>query len=393
MVAYRASAAGWIDNVGGRSDSNRETLVGGRLALRWKPDPNWTVDLATSGQFRTVRDSQYVDGDTGDLKRPARMLEPRDTDARLGSLSISGAIGGLQLTSVTGISTQELVAHHDATPLAAELGTSGTTEVRDDRKYTLLDQEIRLSSGSHRALSWLGGISLIKASTNGKITASDAQRSVPLLRFRRSIFEAAAFGEASMPLTRSLSVSSGARIFYNDVEDERSSSGESDVRGRGVLRLSGSMALNWNPASDRQFFLHIATAYRPGGLNLVPQATPRTYLADHLVSIEGGSRVSLQNSIKLDLTVFASRWRHVQADELLPNGLVGTRNVGDGLNFGAEGDVRWTFAPSTSLNLSFLTQSARLESTSGSPDCPARCALGPSRATFEAECITPQLLI
>ena len=155
MVAYRAFDAGWIDNVGGRRDSNRESLVGGRVALRWKPNSQWTVDLTSAAQSRTARDSQYVDGDLGALDRPARLLEPRDIDAKLGAMSISGPLGALSLTSVTAISNQELVTTYDATPLAAVLGTAGTTRVRDDRKYSVFDQEIRLSNGARGAFRGL----------------------------------------------------------------------------------------------------------------------------------------------------------------------------------------------------------------------------------------------
>src|SRR5205085_4135730 len=199
-------------------------------ALRWKPYSQWTVDLTSAAQSRNARDSQYVDGNLGALDRPARLLEPRDIDLKLGAMSVSGPIGALRVTSVTSISGQELVTTYDATPLASVLGTAGTTRVRDHRKYSVFDQEVRLSNDATDAISWLGGISVLKAATNGHITASDAQSSVPLLRFDRSVFEAAVYGDLTTPLTRTLSASGGARVFYNDVEEEGASKGGSGMK-------------------------------------------------------------------------------------------------------------------------------------------------------------------
>jgi outer membrane receptor for ferrienterochelin and colicin len=67
VVGYRGFQDGWIDNVGGRADSNREELIGGRMALRWTPATDWTVDLAGAIQNRRAQDSQYVDGSLGAL--------------------------------------------------------------------------------------------------------------------------------------------------------------------------------------------------------------------------------------------------------------------------------------------------------------------------------------
>ena len=367
MVAYRALDAGWIDNAGSRHNANSELLVGGRVAVRWRPAVDWTVDLASAIQSRETRDSQYVDGDLGPLNRPARLREPRDSDIKLASLSIEGPLGALRLTSQTAISHQELVTSFDATPLAPVLGTVGATRVRDDRRYSVFDQEIRLSNDSDGPIAWLGGLSVLKASSNGRITASDALTSVPMLRLDRSILETAAFGEITARLTRALSASAGARLFYNDVEEEGATNSGSGMKARGVVRPSASADLNWTPRPGRQFYLRVATAYRPGGLNVVPEAVPRTYAADHLVTAEAGTRLLVAGGVALDVTAFASRWRHVQADELLSNGLVATQNVGNGENLGVDGELRWAIQPGSSIDVSFLAQTARLDSTADSP--------------------------
>ena len=107
------------------------------------------------------------------------------------------------------------------------------------------------------------------------------------------------YGDLTAPLTRTLSASGGARVFYNDVEEEGATNGGSGMKGHGVVRLSASADLNWAPRPGRQIFLRVATAYRPGGLNVVREASPRTYSADHLVSAEAGSRLLLAQTSPL----------------------------------------------------------------------------------------------
>jgi iron complex outermembrane receptor protein len=362
VVAYRQDQAGWIDNVGGREDSNRERLVGGRLAVRWIPG-SWTLDLTVAAQGRGARDSQYVDGEFGPLERPDRLRERRDLDAELALMTARGPVGRLEVTSITSISRQEAVADYDATPLTAELGTVGQTKVEDDRNYRLFDQEIRVSDPRAGRLDWLAGISLIKAATDVEIQAEDSAALFRVLTFKRSVTEAALFGEASLAVTPKLAVGAGARIFSSRVEDEGHEGDSDSASGRGTVRAAGSASITWNPAENTTIFVRAATAYRPGGINVQPDATQASYDADELASIELGSRFKIGTSLWIDATAFAAQWQHVQADELLDNGLVATRNAGDARNFGVEADMRWTLTQGTELTGGLIVQSARLEST------------------------------
>jgi len=361
-VAYRQDQAGWIDNAGGSEDSNRERLAGGRLAVRWTPG-RWTLDLAVAAQSRGAHDSQYVDGEFGPLERLDRLRERRDLDAELALITARGPVGRFEVTSITSISRQDAVADYDATPLAAELGTVGQTNVEDDRRYRLFDQEIRISDPRAGRFDWLAGVSLIKAATDAEIVAEDSASSFRVLTFKRSVTEAALFGEASLAVGPKLAVGAGARIYSSRVDDEGHEGNSDNASGGRTVRAAGSASLAWNAAENTTIFLRAATAYRPGGINAQPDATQATYDADELASIELGSRFKIGTSLWIDATAFAAQWQHVQADELLANGLVATRNAGDARNFGFEGDMRWTLTPGTDLTGGLIIQSARLEST------------------------------
>ena len=361
VVAYRQDQAGWIDDVGGARNSNRERLTGGRVSLRWHPFAPWTVDLTLAGQERSAADSQYVDGGLGPVQRPHRGREPRDLDNRLAMMTIAGQLGGLELTSITSATRQEAGALYDATPLAPLLGTSGMTMVNDDRRYRLFDQELRLSNRNQAGFEWLTGISYIKASTNADIQARDATSIIPLLTFRRSVTEAALFGEASMTIAPHLTVGGGARVFSSHLDDEGQEGASGSLRSKRNIRGAGSASVSWTPSATVTVFLHAASAYRPGGINVERDATQAVHDADELASLELGSHVRLGGAFSLDGTMFAARWQHVQTDELLANGLVATRNAGNARNLGVEADLRWSVMPASEIGGGIILQRARLE--------------------------------
>ena len=67
------------------------------------------------------------------------------------------------------------------------------------------------------------------------------------------------------------------------------------------------------------------------------------------------------DALALQAAAFATRWRHVQSDYLQDNGLIGTRNVGNGDNFGVEGQMHLALADGVSTELGVVLQRARLE--------------------------------
>lgn len=370
-VAYRQRQAGWIDTQGAARDSNVERLVGGRIAVRWAPASGWTIDLTGALQGRRARDSQYVDGDLGRYGRPFRKPEPRDLDARLATLTVKGRIGDLELTSLTAISGQEAAATYDATPLAITLGTNGQTMVEDGRDYRLFDQEFRLGSSGARPINWLIGASLIRASTRANITAADKDQLSTLLSLKRHVSEAALFGQASTAVTPTLHLEGGARLFVSKVDDGGEENGMARLVRKRSLRGAGSVSLSWSPNRDQTYYLRAATAYRPGGANIEPEAHQQRYDADELASVELGARIRRGSSLAINATAFASQWQHVQADELLANGLVATRNAGNARNIGIEADLRWSPLHATDVHAGLMVQSARLErGSSAGADAP-----------------------
>src|SRR3546814_16485330 len=70
VVGYGVQDGGYIDDVlRDRHDVNRIRTHGGRAALRFAPDENWTIDLTGVFQRNAGDDAQYAAKAYGDLKR------------------------------------------------------------------------------------------------------------------------------------------------------------------------------------------------------------------------------------------------------------------------------------------------------------------------------------
>jgi hypothetical protein len=184
------------------------------------------------------------------------------------------------------------------------------------------------------------------------------------LQLKRSVTEAALFGELGIALSPTIKLTGGTRVFSSHVEDEGQQGGSDSADVKRSVRVAGSITLAWTPSPDRTFFVRGATAYRPGGINVQPDSSQHNYDADELASIEVGSHLKLGSAWSIDASAFAARWQNVQTDELLANGLVATRNAGNAQNLGVEADLRWQPRRRSELSGGFIVQSARLE-TSG----------------------------
>jgi outer membrane receptor protein involved in Fe transport len=196
-VAYRFANAGWIDNAGGRQDSNSADTLGARIALRWQPVEDWTVDAGASVQNINVHDSQYVDPAAKTLTRTSRLREPTDNDFKMAHATVEGNLGGLQFMSATSYVDNGFDYALDASDAAADFGLSGLARFTDSRSYTLFNQELRLSSeGEGR---WIVGASFLRGTTNG-LSSITGQSGVaqPVATLDRKATELAIFGEAPL---------------------------------------------------------------------------------------------------------------------------------------------------------------------------------------------------
>ncbi|MEO6184924.1 MAG: TonB-dependent receptor plug domain-containing protein [Steroidobacteraceae bacterium] len=361
-VAYASTEPGWIDNVGARSDANATQVRGGRLALRAALPGGWTWDLQGIAQLASSDDSQYLTGATQPLRRRGILPEPYDNDFYLGSVTARG-----RLLDHNALLTASVIAHEadgtlDASDSAAAWNLPGPLRYADSRGYRLANQEVRLWSDATARIGWLLGASHLSAHSDigGTLLEPDGTRR-NVLQTAQHVSETALFGELGAPLVAQMRATVGLRVFRSSIENERSSPQAGTASESTHTSVTPSASVDWRSADQHQFlYLRYARAVRPGGLDPAASGAGR-FAADELSNVDLGARLQLfDGAMSLQGALFATRWSHIQSDYLLPTGLVGTRNAGDGRNVGVEGNAAWPLEAGWRFEAGATLQHARL---------------------------------
>lgn len=361
-VGYGMQRGGWIDNVGMKRDANMSSLLGGRIAVRWQPLTDWTIDVSGVLQNINARDSQYVSTSDDTLKRIARIPEPADNDFRALTGTVEGRIGSLKLLAATSYVHHTVDVTLDASPAAGAFGVPAPVAFEDDRTFTISNHEFRVSPVDGSA--WIAGASFLKAHSHveGRLRAEAMNSLVETLD--RNIMEYAVFAEGSFALRRNLRATLGGRLFHSITEDETT---EED--GGRALRITKSgivpsLSLSWTPRPGRIMFLRYARAFRPGGLAPAGETAEGRFDSDELDSIDLGARSSFAGGdLTAGMSVYYMIWNNIQSNQLLANGLVSTRNVGRGEIMGAEANAEWRARPDLLLSAGLNVQRAILVNT------------------------------
>jgi outer membrane receptor protein involved in Fe transport len=373
VVAYAVTEPGWIDNIPGRSNANDTRIRGGRVALRSLLPGEWLLDLQGVAQLATSRDSQYVTGTAWPSSRSSILPEPHDNDFLLGSLTAQGSMFGHHALVTASVISHEADGELDAGGAAAEWNVTTPVRYLDDRQYQLVNQELRLWSDAGARPGWLLGVSHLSAhsDTGGTLLpAGGGARNV--LQRSQHVQETALFGELAVKLPARLRSTLGLRVFRSAIENERATAGDVAASGAVAYSATPSLSLDWRSPDERRFlYLRFARAVRPGGLNSAadaggePEDTGR-FKADELSNLDLGMRLQHPGgALSLQAALFATRWSHIQSDYLLANGLVGTRNVGNGENVGVEASAGWAVDDHWQLEAGATAQHARLQAAEG----------------------------
>ena len=193
LSGFSATDAGYIDNVlgttvvddvfgsglGGLKDNagmldddyNKVDWSGGRAAVRWLVDDNWSV--TATANFQELEAGGYNDYDpsVGDLQTVKFAKEMRTDEWLQTSLVIEGDLGFAQLVSATSYYDRDMLYTNDTQSYAAyfhysfgiyygyatyDFGLDPVGYLVNDQKNESLTQEIRLSGANDR-LNWTVG--------------------------------------------------------------------------------------------------------------------------------------------------------------------------------------------------------------------------------------------
>jgi outer membrane receptor protein involved in Fe transport len=366
VVAYGENLPGWIDDSGGAGQTaqrgiNASRMSGGRATLGWQPALGWTVALAGAAQFAHGADSQYVN-DARSVTRTGILPEPHDNDFANARLSATGPLGDAHFLYSGSMTWHEVDAYLDASAAAPLFGRTGPTRFEDDHLYRVMNHELRLW-GNHGEWRWLIGASLLNAATEitGKLAGpNDADQVIGTLD--EHVSEIALYGEAGVPLASRLRMDIGVRLFESRVKDDlailRPGVPYRDKR----FGASPSLSLAFTPDEDSYFYIRAASAFRPRGLSAFAPVPDEGLASDELNSLSAGARWHHPDDIwALQIETYASQWIDMQADYLLPNGLVATHNSGNGIIYGVEVNAHWAPSRRWTIDAGFDAQHAMAE--------------------------------
>ena len=255
----------------------------------------------------------------------------------------------------------------DSLGIQTVLNMGGARAAYDDHdQINSLVTEATASANSAAKAQWLVGAFFAQSwlTNHSELTQLGQDQALIFGQTRHDVLaEAAVYGEATVPLGSSLSLTLGGRAFSTEVRTSSHSLGGGATRAdpfagnlhhtdfvpKLVLAYSG-----WAPAL---VYVQAAEGYRPAGFNTSPNPSQilsaaggpeplRNYQKDELWSLETGAKFSMfDERLAIRLALFEAFWRNIQSDQLLPSGLSYTANIGNGQNLGLEFEGRYRHGP------------------------------------------------
>ena len=444
LVGWYEHDAGYIDNVPGtrdfstgihvnnnafvKKDYNTATTYGGRLALKFDLNDNWTVTPTVIAQDQKSNGVFGFDPHVGDLQVQHFRPETNHDSWYQAALTIQGKIANLDLTYSGGHMDRRIASQSDYTDYSvlydqqfnyaayfynnAHAFIDPTQAIIGRDHFTKDSHEVRLSSPSGDRIRFVTGLFYQRQthyiSQNYFINNLATSISVTgwpgtlwLTDQLRTDRDYAAFGEASFDITDKLTVTGGIRAFKSDntlIGFYGFSAGFSSHTGeakcfapvsvdRGPctdlnkeVKQTGEthkINLTYHFDSGKLIYATYSTGFRPGGVNRNGNLPP--YRPDFLSNFEFGWKTSwLDNSLRFNGAVFYERWRDFQFSYLGLNSLTVVANAGNANVYGVESDLSWRPTSALTLNGSATYTNAKLaQDFCGGP---ANCAGLPIQA-------------
>ncbi|MEJ7925301.1 TonB-dependent receptor [Sphingobium sp. AN641] len=384
-VAYGVREGGYIDDRRrSRRDVNDTRIGGGRAALRFAPDADWTIDVSTLYQRTDGDDAQYASRDVGRLARASSVAQPYSADYILANLRVERQWDDLRLVSSSGYVRHAIAESYDATQPG-----DVPALFRQRNRIDIISIENRLIRDLDNGLGWIIGAAYLES-------RSDIRRSLtyygdapgfastfPGIAFtgpgipatatgvRNRVTEATLFGEASFEPAKGLIATLGGRLTHNRLSgramdptmllssaDLARAQAQADARETIFLP---SIALLSDAIPGLTFYARYQQGFRPGGLAVDDQHVQR-FRNDRIATLEIGLRRGRPgiDSLAFSANVGWTDWRDIQADLTDRLGLPTTANIGDGRIYTIEARVVGRPLPALTLDGSIIYNDSRL---------------------------------
>ncbi|HJW40074.1 MAG TPA: TonB-dependent receptor [Rhizomicrobium sp.] len=424
LVGYSEHDAGFIDNVPGtrffptsgitasnaaiaKNDFNSVDTYGGRAALEFDLDNNWTITPTIIAQHTQSSGVFAYDPSVGDLEVQHFFPEYAHDSWVQAALTVQGKIANLDVVYSGGYMDRQINAASDYTDYSFFYDTlygygayiydnhgnfiNPQQYITEKDHFTKLSQELRFSTPSDQRVRFVGGLFFERQGhyilqnyqiANLSDTNADpgvGQLSVPnwpgtlwLTDQQRYDNDYALFGELAYDITPQVTFTAGLRAFYaaNSLKgffgfsaDYSSHTGVSQcfaptsVDNGPCTNLDKSvyesgythkLNLTYRIDDDRMVYATWSTGFRPGGVNR--RGTIPPYQPDRLTNFELGWKTSwFDHTLVLNGAAYLDFWSNFQFSFLGLNSFTEIHNAGTARIAGLEGDATWQ--PVTGLTI------------------------------------------
>jgi iron complex outermembrane recepter protein len=359
------------------TDSNWETLRGGRASLLVKPTDALSLDAGILYQSIHQGGPNTIDVPPGNEVhyQPFDVAEPFEDNFNLYTLTAKYDFDGFQVVSATSSWTRHQLQTQDiseamqdyiggflgppaAFPFSTADGGLGAGSISEDDYSRQVSEELRVASTGNGPWQWLGGAyySSFHATSHvysyydgfealfGTNNLADNHRLL-------NIDQYALFGETSYEMPDHLKSTIGLRYYTYHSDSATSVSG---VSANGTSATLSSNAQNsgvtpkvnlaYIPDDNTTIYGTVSKGFRPGGPNspIPPPCTPapEQFGPDSVWSYELGEKLRFAESrVSVNGAIYYEDWSNIQQQVAPPCGYKFTTNAGKAKVYGAELEV------------------------------------------------------
>jgi iron complex outermembrane receptor protein len=348
--------AGYIDNPQlGSKDDNEATTRGGRVALGWSIDPDWSLNVSALTQhfksggigMEDVLTSSFTPV-TGNLTHSHVLPENDAITLNLYNGTLKGRAGDFDIVSSTTYQNLSVATNVDLTPqLGAALPgfalpekqTISTKRVSEElrARTSAFDDKLEYEAGlfyTHEdSTNTLPPLYPIMQATGEPFTALGPLFDA-MLGTRYDQYSV--FGNATWSVTPTFDLLGGIR-YAHSTQDYRQDYEKSLLVGTPALlnqkadssKTTFLLSAKWKPTADTAMYANVATGYRDGGPSALPPGIVdggrQVFSPDSVTSFELGFKSGFGGKLmSLEAAIFDTEWKNVQAQ---------TSAVADGVTY------------------------------------------------------------
>ncbi|MFO0447825.1 MAG: TonB-dependent receptor, partial [Pseudomonadota bacterium] len=341
-AGYLSQRPGYIDDPARHAeDIHDQRTTGGRLAMRYAPVANLTIDATLYYQKTELSSLSYWGPQFGDTtSRPLLFDQPSDDEVTLGSLVVRYGFGASELVSATSYYDREASAKQDYSSSFFNLGIPGavvTSSIVAPAK--VFSQEVRLLSTGENRFSWLVGAFYSREDYTEEFSFRNSVAGPLFDGVNAYVYETlAAFGELSYELTDRLTLTAGGRFTDYSADTRLNVTGLFAAsppvdRTDSETDVSPRVAVNYD-YGDGSIYAQAAKGFRVGQVNvpivtLPGEVVPAFFESDSLWNYEIGAKTFwLDRRLQVNAAAYFIDWSDLQSTLLAGTGFTYIANVG-----------------------------------------------------------------